>query len=373
MADTKQLQSPDALKARFKAGSIPLQSDFADLIDLANAGAVAAGQAAGQINNAGIGMRYGTTGKLELNTAGSYNYDSDNDREHAVQLSVDSSNNRPVVDLAYGLIGTSDGLSVKASTGIVVNGNGVSVASDTMAYVEAAARGVGKFNGQDGKAGVGMRYSANGKLEPNLESHDYDGSEAGVLPLKIDSSTNMMVVDLDQGLVASDDGLSVKASTGIKVDANGVSVDMGYVVPKGIIVMFSGSAAPSGWAFCDGSNGTPDLRDRFIKGSQNFDKSTGGNKQNTYTPTGTITIDPHTLIIDEMPSHNHVLHGNEGNESGSWYPNMGLGSGTRGGNTSVIAYQGGDQPHSHTGSFKGSSSSLNNEPQYYALAFIMKL
>ncbi|MGG7449127.1 hypothetical protein ACQ3G7_23990 [Kosakonia oryzendophytica] len=378
MADTKKLQSPDALKARFKAGSIPLQSDFADLIDLANAGAVAAGQAAGQINNAGIGMKYGSTGKLELNATKSFNYDSDNDREHAVQLSIDTSNNKPVVDLAYGLIGSSDGLSVKASTGIVVNGNGVSVASDTMAYVEAAARGVGKFHGQDGKAGVGMRYSADGKLEPNLESHDYDGSEAGVLPLKIDSSTNMMVVDLDLGLVASDDGLSVKPSTGIKVDTNGVSVDMAYVVPRGIIVMFSGSAAPTGWAFCNGSNGTPDLRDRFIKGSQDFNTSTGGAKRNTYTPTGTITIDEHTLTVAEMPSHTHrwVKQGGGNMSDGNRYAQVyfdSTWSSVTYPNGNAFESTGGNRPHFHTGSFNGFKYDQNNEPQYFALAFIMKL
>src|SRR5207237_1315846 len=37
---------------------------------------------------------------------------------------------------------------------------------------------------------------------------------------------------------------------------------------KGIIVLWSGlaSAIPSGWVLCDGTNGTPDLRDRFIIG-----------------------------------------------------------------------------------------------------------
>ena len=37
--------------------------------------------------------------------------------------------------------------------------------------------------------------------------------------------------------------------------------------PPGVIVMFSGLAAniPDGWAICDGTNGTPDLRGRFIR------------------------------------------------------------------------------------------------------------
>jgi len=38
-------------------------------------------------------------------------------------------------------------------------------------------------------------------------------------------------------------------------------------VPLGAIIMWSGASIPSGWALCNGSNGTPDLRDRFIVGS----------------------------------------------------------------------------------------------------------
>jgi hypothetical protein len=40
-------------------------------------------------------------------------------------------------------------------------------------------------------------------------------------------------------------------------------------VTKGIICMWSGAvdAVPWGWALCDGTNGTPDLRDRFIVGA----------------------------------------------------------------------------------------------------------
>lgn len=40
-------------------------------------------------------------------------------------------------------------------------------------------------------------------------------------------------------------------------------------VPKGTIVIWSGIVAdiPSGWVLCDGQNGTPDLRDRFVLGA----------------------------------------------------------------------------------------------------------
>jgi len=45
----------------------------------------------------------------------------------------------------------------------------------------------------------------------------------------------------------------------------------GTTVPTGGIIMWSGSigSIPSGYVICDGSNGTPDLRDRFVVGSGN--------------------------------------------------------------------------------------------------------
>jgi hypothetical protein len=57
--------------------------------------------------------------------------------------------------------------------------------------------------------------------------------------------------------------------------------DVGGVVPPGGIIMWSGSSAtvPQGWALCDGSNGTPNLRDRFIvgAGASYGSGATGGN------------------------------------------------------------------------------------------------
>jgi hypothetical protein len=44
-------------------------------------------------------------------------------------------------------------------------------------------------------------------------------------------------------------------------------LDLGAAFPTGGIITFSGSTIPPGWALCDGGNGTPDLRDRFVMGS----------------------------------------------------------------------------------------------------------
>jgi microcystin-dependent protein len=69
-----------------------------------------------------------------------------------------------------------------------------------------------------------------------------------------------------------------------------------HLVPPGAIIMWSGSVndIPVGWALCDGSNGTPDLRDRFIVGA-------GG----AYSPGNTGGAESVTLTVAQMPQHNH--------------------------------------------------------------------
>jgi hypothetical protein len=65
-------------------------------------------------------------------------------------------------------------------------------------------------------------------------------------------------------------GGSPEAGKVLTSDGNGLATwQAPAAIPSGVIVMWSGLLInmPSGWVLCDGNNGTPDLRDKFIYGS----------------------------------------------------------------------------------------------------------
>lgn len=59
--------------------------------------------------------------------------------------------------------------------------------------------------------------------------------------------------------------------------------------PTGMIGMFA-AACPSGWSLCDGTSGTPDLVDSYVKAGTKFAASTGTNTH-SHTLTGTTSSD----------------------------------------------------------------------------------
>lgn len=133
----------------------------------------------------------------------------------------------------------------------------------------------------------------------------------------------------------------------------------------GMIIIWSGSlgSIPAGWVLCNGSNGTPDLRDRFVvaAGSTYAVGATGGSADaivvsHTHTATSVVTD----------PGHNHTVSGTV-----STGGNINTGAGTNGGlattntNTTGVTV-------ATTNATAGTSGTNANLPPYYALAYIMK-
>ena len=78
-------------------------------------------------------------------------------------------------------------------------------------------------------------------------------------------------------------------------------------VPVGTIVMWGGTNIPSDWALCDGTKGTPDLRDRFIVGA--------GSAYSIGNTGGTSTV---KLTEEQMPEHKHLLFFNGRTDYNPW-------------------------------------------------------
>jgi microcystin-dependent protein len=153
----------------------------------------------------------------------------------------------------------------------------------------------------------------------------------------------------------------------------GVQGTSGTSIPTGLISLWSGSigSIPSGWNLCDGSNGTPNLTDRFIvgAGSSYAVNGTGGastaslvtaNMPNhTHTATSVVTDPGHTHAI---PSTTNITGtGPNAIEDGPV-----VGSYTVPSNTTGITV-------ATTNSSVGSGTSFSILNPYYALAYIMKL
>lgn len=155
-----------------------------------------------------------------------------------------------------------------------------------------------------------------------------------------------------------------------------VQTTLDTYIPKGMICAWSGTIAtiPTGWALCNGANGTPNLSGRFIMGADiwtNFPGNTGGAYETTPTFSGSIGAT--TLTTAQIPSHSHNQRGGvQGNYDSPLIPvvasNVNPNLQTTGYD---VSYTGGSGSHSHT--ITGNIGRISIVPAYYALAYVMKI
>ena len=137
----------------------------------------------------------------------------------------------------------------------------------------------------------------------------------------------------------------------------------------GMILLWYGDTSniPGGWVLCNGQNGTPDLRDRFVIGA--------GNNFNPGDTGGSNSV---TLSEANLPSHRHFVVSNalggQNRTNSNVSANNQVRKGTGAGNlyeSYNLASTGSDAAAGRS-SAVGSGTAFDNKPKYHALCYIMK-
>jgi hypothetical protein len=155
----------------------------------------------------------------------------------------------------------------------------------------------------------GTTYTATGDssfvTHTNLNAHvDNAKLVGGAIGEQV---ANSVSTDADELLIKKGDDLfkQTKAQFTNTINSNTVNVTnlnatncTGFV-PVGSIIMWSGtevqaSLIPNNWKLCDGTNGTPDLRNKFVVGA--------GDKYDIGDTGGSESV---TLTANNIPEHQH--------------------------------------------------------------------
>lgn len=152
-------------------------------------------------------------------------------------------------------------------------------------------------------------------------------------------------------------------------------------VPRGGIIMWSGSTVPTGWALCNGTSGTPDLRGRFIVGSGQNQTPVSGDLNPVYVigqtagqnhvTLGTAQIPAHSHTMQSAGDHNHYVKEVARGDEGSSGTDQSVGSHDEGGTQKFTDTTG---SHVHSIDISGGGNGAHeNRPPYYVLAFIHEI
>jgi hypothetical protein len=150
------------------------------------------------------------------------------------------------------------------------------------------------------------------------------------------------------------------------------------VIPSGTIVLWSGpldpTVIPQGWWICDGTHGTPDLRDRFVLGAGGSEQP--GSLGDATTHTHQVAPPAQSLTSSEDGIHSHKMPSEwyaRGLYSGPW---AGIDRGRTKDPSQTRSQDDGKHSHQVTVAIPEFASGPNDQPfrpPWYALAYLMKL
>ena len=230
---------------------------------------------------------------------------------------------------------------------------------------------------------------ANSNLTYNASSQEIGG--------KISSLSNHDTGSLSEGsnlyhttararaAISASGDLNYNNSTGV------MSFSAPSAFVSGMIILWSGNTGniPTGFVLCDGQNGTPDLRNRFVVGAGDAYNpgNTGGSKDaaviththglnHNHTYSSSTSSDTHSHGIND-PGHSHTMSArwhNSVNSGGALSFKDVANSNQIQSNTTGISINSDSHNHSLSGTTggTGSGSAIENRPRYYALCYIMK-
>lgn len=207
-----------------------------------------------------------------------------------------------------------------------------------------------------------------GDLEGNVVGNltgDATGNFVGTFQGAVDLRESELLID--------DDQIPLRAVAGIE------DLISDTAIPAGLICMWAGSTEtiPAGWAICDGTQGTPNLTDRFVIGA--------GTSLAAGEIGGTLGHS-HPVTVTEAGAHTHPVTGIATSSSPTGVtltPTTFRVENEQQQETMLKSATISDPGHSHTTSgmtdssgahiHTASSEAAEHIPPYYALAFIMRL
>lgn len=163
------------------------------------------------------------------------------------------------------------------------------------------------------------------------------------------------------------------ATTGWQLNGDGTHSG---IIPAGVIVMWSGETTtiPSGWYLCDGTNGTPDLRDRFIVGASTTNENTSGGTVSataalTHAGTAVSAHSAHMHLTPFIDDDTHTLsttsaaYGQSSSVTRKWTGSF---------SSAASAYPVAETSDTTVSAHTVTQPNDHAIPYYYRLAFIMK-